>query len=154
MMTTSQKFLKFTVAFGIIFLTSCQPKNIVFKDFNNLTLNQLSFAGAALKVNVICYNPNSFGLELNRTDIDIYIDSTYFGHSSQDMQIGVPRKREFTVPIKVNLDVKNLLKNGINSYFNRKVNVKVLGTVRLGKGGVYKTFPINYTSVQNFSLFK
>ena len=106
---------------GILFLTSCQPKNLVFKEFNNLALDQLSFAGAAIKLNVVCYNPNSFGLQLNRTDFDIYIDSTYFGHSSQDMQIAVPRKRDFTVPIKVNLDIKNLLKNGITSYFNKNV---------------------------------
>lgn len=147
-----QKFLKYIAGIGILFLTSCQPKNLVFKEFNNLALDQLSFAGAAIKLNVVCYNPNSFGLQLNRTDFDIYIDSTYFGHSSQDMQIAVPRKRDFTVPIKVNLDIKNLLKNGITSYFNKNVKVKVLGSVMIGKGGVYKSFPVNYTSIQNFSF--
>ena len=154
-MEKSQIFLKLLFGFGILFLTSCQePKGLVFKEFNNLTLDQLSFAGAAMKVNVVYYNPNNFGLQLNRADFDIYIDSTYFGHSAQDIQVAIPKRSNFSVPVKVNLDVKNLLKNGITSYFNRNVAVKVLGAVRVGKAGVYKSFPVNYTSVQNFSFFK
>ena len=139
----------------LLFLSSCQsPKSLVFKELNGLALENLSFAGAAVKVNVVYYNPNNFGLQLNRTDFDIYIDSTYFGHSAQDIQLAVPKKGNFTVPLKVNLDVKNLLKNGITSYFNRNVAVKVVGSVKVGKAGVYKTFPVNYTSMQNFSFYK
>ena len=154
-MEKSLLFLKSFTGIVILFLSSCQePKSLVFKEFNSMALDQLSFAGAAVKINVVYYNPNNFGLQLNRTDFDIYIDSTYLGHSAQDVQIAIARKSNFTVPLRVNLDVKNLLKNGITSYFNRNVAVKVVGSVRVGKAGVYKSFPVNYTSMQNFSFHK
>lgn len=138
-----------------IFLPSCQkPKDLVFKEFKNLKVDKLSFSGAALNVDLVYYNPNNFGLQLSRTDLDIFVDSTFLGHSTQNIQVAVPRRDNFTIPLKVDLDVKNLLKNGVTSLFNKDVKVRVLGSVKLGKAGVYKTFPVDYTSVQNFSMFK
>jgi LEA14-like dessication related protein len=143
------------VAAIVLFLSSCQkPKDLVFKEFKNLKVDKLSFAGAALNVDLVYYNPNNFGLQLSRTDLDIFVDSTFLGHSTQNIQVAVPRRDNFTIPLKVDLDVKNLLKNGVTSLFNKDVKVRVLGSVKLGKAGIYKTFPVDYTSVQNFSMFK
>ncbi len=145
----------FITAFLVFFLTSCQePKSLEFKEFKNLTLDKMSFAGAAMKVDLVYYNPNNFGLQLSRTDLDIFIDSTFLGHSSQDIQITIPKKDNFTIPLKLDLDVKNLLKNGITSFLNKSVSVKVVGSVKVGKAGIYKSFPVDYTSIQNFSMFK
>ena len=139
----------------MIVLPSCrEPKSLEFKEFKNLSVDKLSFAGAALKVDLVYYNPNNFSLQLNRTDLDIFIDSTFLGHSSQDIQVAIPKRDIFTIPLKLDLDVKNLLKNGITSLLNKDVSVRVLGSVKVGKAGIYKSFPVDYTSVQNFSLFK
>ena len=139
----------------ILIQTSCQePKSLEFKEFKNLNVDKLSFAGASLTVDLVYYNPNNFGLQLNRTDLDVYIDSTFLGHSSQDIQVNVPKRDVFTIPLKLDLDVKNLLKNGITSMFNKNVSVRVLGSVKVGKAGIYKSFPVDYTSIQNFSMFK
>ena len=139
----------------IMFQTSCQePKSLEFREFNNLKVDKLSFAGAALTVDLVYYNPNNFGLQLNRTDLDVFIDSTFLGHSSQDIQVNIPKRNIFIIPLKLNLDVKNLLKNGITSLFNKNVAVRVLGSVKVGKAGIYKSFPVDYTSMQNFSMFK
>ena len=139
----------------VIFQTSChEPKSLEFREFKNLTLDKLSFAGAALKVDLVYYNPNNFGLQLNRTDLDVYVDSTFLGHSSQDIQVNISKRDVFTIPLKLDLDVKNLLKNGITSMLNKSVSVRVLGSVKVGKAGIYKSFPVDYTSIQNFSMFK
>jgi LEA14-like dessication related protein len=139
----------------MLLLSSCQkPKDLVFKDFKNLSVDKLSFSGADLKVDLIYFNPNNFSLQLNRTDLDIFVDSTFLGHSTQNIQVTVPKKADFTIPLKVALDVKNLLKNGftgVTSMFNKDVNVRVVGSVKVGKAGVYKSFKVDYTSVQNFS---
>ena len=143
------------IAVLIMILPSCrEPKSLEFREFKNLSVDKLSFAGAALKIDLVYYNPNNFSLQLNRTDLDIFIDSTFLGHSSQDIQVAIPKRRDFTIPLQVDLDVKNLLKNGITSLLNKNVSVRVLGSVKVGKAGIYKSFPVDYTSVQNFSLFK
>lgn len=143
---------------SILFLglqSSChEPKSLEFREFKNLTLDKLSFAGAALKVDLVYYNPNNFGLQLNRTDLDVFVDSTFLGHSSQDVQVTISKRDVFTIPLKLDLDVKNLLKNGITSMLNKSVSVRVLGSVKVGKAGIYKSFPVDYKSIQNFSMFK
>ena len=138
----------------LLFLSSCQkPKDLVFKEYKNLKLDKVDFTNATLLVDLVYYNPNNFGLQLSRTDLDIYVDDIFLGHSSQDVQITLQKKKDFTLPLKVNLDVKNLLKNGltgITSMFNKDVKIHFLGTIKLGKAGVYKNFKVDYTSVQNF----
>ncbi len=142
----------------IVLLPSCQkPKDLVYKDFKNLKLDNLSFAGAKLKVDLVYYNPNNFSLQLSKTDLDIFLDSIFLGHSSQNIQITVPKRNDFTLPLTVNLDVKNLLKNGLtglSSYFNKDVKIRFVGSVKLGKAGFYKSFKVDYTTVQNLSKMK
>ena len=149
LMKRSSPLLFLSICFFVIFMTSCRtPKDLEFREFNNLSLENVSFMGATLKVDLVYYNPNNFGLELNRTDLDIFVDSTYLGHSNQDIQVAIPKRDIFTVPLKVELDMKNLLKNGINSFFSKTVNVRVTGKVKVGKAGVFKSFNVDYQTTQ------
>lgn len=113
----------------------------------------MGFAATTLKVDLVYYNPNNFGLQLKYTDLDIYVNNNYLGHSSQDYQITIPRLSEFTMPLAIEVDMKNLLKNAFPTLLGKEVLVKVTGTVKLGKANVFKTFPVNYEGVQIFSTF-
>jgi hypothetical protein len=138
----------------IIITPSCQaPKDLVYRDFKNLTVGKAGFATTTLKLDLIYYNPNNFGLQLKYTDLDIFVDNNYLGHSSQDYQISIPRLAEFTLPLIIEVDMKNLLKNAFPTLLGKEVMVKVTGTVKLGKANVYKTFPVNYEGLQRFSAF-
>lgn len=150
--------LLFPWAIGLLimsFVTSCrEPKDLVFKEIKNVSVENIGFTDAILKVELQYYNPNNFGLELNRTDLDLYIDSTYLGHSAQNIQIAIPKRDVFTIPLEVKLDIKNLLKNGLNSLFSKEISIRLLGKVKVGKAGVYKNFNVDYTTKQNFSIFQ
>lgn len=148
-------FLYPTLIVAFIFFTpSCQaPKELVYRDFKNLKVEKVGFAASTLKVDLIYYNPNNFGLQLKYTDLDIYVDNNYLGHSAQDYQITIPRLAEFTMPLAIEIDMKNLLKNALPSLLGKEVLVKVTGTVKLGKANVYKTFPVYYEGLQRFSAF-
>ena len=136
-------------------MSSCRaPQELVFRDFNNLSLDKIGFSASTLKVDIIYYNPNNFGMDLKRTELDLYVDNTFLGHSSQELQVAIPKRDVFTIPLKVDLDMKNLFKNGLISLFNKTVNVRAVGTIKVGKAGVYKNLKIDYTSQQEIPLFK
>jgi LEA14-like dessication related protein len=140
--------------FLIFLLTSCRsPQDLQFREFNNLQLEKFGFTASTLKVNLIYFNPNNFGMELNRTELDIYLDSTFLGHSSQELQVPIPKKDVFTIPLRVDLDMKNLLKNGLISIMNKEVAIRAIGNVKVGKAGVYKNFKVDYTTKQQISFF-
>jgi len=142
------------VIFLFILTTSCQsPKELVYRDFKNLNIEKLGFGATTLKLDLIYYNPNNFKLQLKYTDLDIFIDNNYLGHSSQDYQITIPRLAEFTLPLQIDVAMESLLKNAMLSFLGKEVTVKITGKVKLGKANVYKTFPVNYEAKQRFSVF-
>ena len=106
-----------------------------------------------ISANLNYFNSNSTAVILNKTDIDIYINNTLLGHSSQNFQLKVKSKSNFTIPIKVEIDMKNLLKNTFSSLLNKQVTMRIVGKIKVGKGYFYKTFPIDYSTKQELSLF-
>ena len=142
------------VVMMIFFMTSCRtPKDLEFREFNGVKLDKLGFSASSLSVNLVYYNPNNFGLELNRTELDIFVDSVYLGHSSQVLQVPIPKRDVFTIPLRIDLDMKNLLKNSLITLFNKEVAIRTVGNVKVGKAGIYKNVKVDYTTRQQLSLF-
>lgn len=140
--------------FMTLLLMSCAaPKELEYRDFKNLTIEKVGFSASAIKMDLVYYNPNNFGLQLQRTDLDIFIDNNYLGHTVQDLQITIPKRQEFFIPIRIEVDMKNLLKNSFVSLLNSEILVKATGTIKVGKANVYKTFPVSYEGRQRFSMF-
>jgi LEA14-like dessication related protein len=137
----------------ILSMSSCrEPKELEYRYFNNLGSEKLGFTSSVITVDIIYYNPNNFGLELRRTDLDIFLDNNFLGHTGQDYQIHIPKKGEFTLPLKIEVDMKNAYKNAIPALFGQEVMVKITGKIKLGKANVYKSFDVNYEAKQKFSL--
>jgi LEA14-like dessication related protein len=137
-----------------ILLISCStPKELEYRDFRNFTIDKLGFSSSAIKMDLVYYNPNNFGLQLKTTDLDIFLDNNYLGHTIQDELVSIPRREEFAIPIKIDVDMKNLLKNGFATLMSNEVTIKVTGTVKVGKGSIFKSFPVNYEGRQKFTIF-
>ena len=133
---------------------SCSvPKELEYRDFRNFTISKVGLTASAVRMDLVYYNPNNFGLQLQRTDLDIFINESYLGHTQQDQQITIPRRMEFSVPITIDVDMKNLLRNSFATLINSEVTVKVVGTIKVGKASVFKSFPVNYESKQTFTMF-
>lgn len=143
-----------SLAFLCIFMPSCRaPKDLVYRSFINLKVEKMGFEVTALTLDLIYYNPNKFGLQLGYANLDIYVNGNYLGHSTQDYQITIPKLAEFTLPLRLDLDLKNSLKNIIPTIFGKEVTVKITGKVKIGKGNIYKSFPVTYEENHKFSLF-
>ncbi len=137
-----------------ILLISCSPpKALEYRDFKNFTVDKLGFTSSAVRMDMVYYNPNNYGLQLKRTDLDIYINDVYMGRTSQEYQITIPRSQEFTIPIKMDVDMKNLFRNGLNAILKNEVMVKITGSVKVGKANTFISFPVNYQGTQTFTIF-
>jgi LEA14-like dessication related protein len=134
--------------------SSCStPKAVEYRDFKNFKVQKIGFSNSDVLMDLVYYNPNNFALQLKRTEVEIYIDNTLLGSTSQDYQITIPKKQDFTIPITVSVDMKNLLKNGVYALVKKQVIVKVKGTVKVGKANVFISFPISYEGMQAIDVF-
>ncbi len=145
--------LPFFVLLTILLFSCSTPKALEYREFKNLTIEKLGFSSSAVKMDIIYFNPNNYGLQLKNTDLDIFINDIYLGHTAQEYEITLPRKEEFAIPLKIEVDMKNLFKNGFMVFLKNEVIVKVSGSVKVGKANVFISFPVRYEAVQSFTIF-
>jgi LEA14-like dessication related protein len=104
-------------------------------------------------MNIVYYNPNRFSMQLKRTDLDIFIDSNYVGHTTQQNQVTIPAQSEFNIPLTIDVNMSTIFQNALAAFLVKSVKVKVSGNIRAGKVHIYKNFPVNYVGIQPFSFF-
>jgi LEA14-like dessication related protein len=133
---------------------SCSaPRELEYREFRNFTIQKIGFSTTAVKMDMIYFNPNNFGLQLKRTELDIFVNGVLLGHSSQDYQVTIPKKEQFIIPITMDVDMKNLIKNSLISLFNKNVTVKATGSIKVGKANVFMSFPVIYEGIQAVNFF-
>ena len=149
------KFYCFAIAlfFSLMILGCSSPKELEYQSYKNFSLQKLGFNTSRVSLDLQYFNPNNFGLQLRRTDLDIFINDNLLGHSSSDTLINIPRRDTFLLPIKFDTDMKNIIKNAWNSMLGNEVTVKVTGKVKVGKGNVFMSMPVKYEGKHKFSLF-
>ena len=135
-------------------IVSCSaPKALEYNSYKNLSIERLGFADSQVKLELQYFNPNNFGLQVRRTELDIFINNNLLGHSSTDTLINIPRRDTFLLPINFNVDMQNLFKNAWNSFTGNEVSVKVTGKLKIGKANIFMSMPVNYEGKYKFSLF-
>ncbi len=143
----------FVAACTLLMLSCASPKALEYKTYHNFSVKSLGFNNSTIALDLEYYNPNNFGLQLRNSDLDIFIDGNRFGHSSSDTLIKIPRRSTFILPIKFDVDMQNLFKNAMSTLMGKEVTVKLTGKLKVGKGNVFLSFPLNYESKETFSLF-
>ena len=67
------RFLLVSICFSLlVLLPSCRTKGYGFREIRNVGIESLGFTSSKLTAELEYYNPNNFGLELNRTDVDVF----------------------------------------------------------------------------------
>lgn len=137
-------------------LVSCgKMKDPVFKGIENVKMNGLGVQESFVTLDIRYLNPNGFKGRLKSAEGDAWMDSIYLGHFTVDTLVHIPPNSEFLVPVKLMVDMKQMLKHSLTAFLKEDVVLKITGTAKAGKSGFYKNFSLNYLGKQNLSeLFK
>ena len=149
------KYLPTLLICGIIsFAPACtKPQGFEYRDLKNFKVQNLGFEKSSVSLDIVYFNPNSFGVDLRKVDCDIYLENNYVGKFLLDTLLHIDKKAEFTLPAKIDVDMKNIFKNSLNVLFSREVLVGAKGSTRVGKGGIFVTVPFNYEGRHTVDLF-
>ncbi|NCI50053.1 hypothetical protein GWC95_08975 [Sediminibacterium roseum] len=148
--------MKKVLLFGslTLFLFACsKPQGFDYRDVKNVRVETMGFNQTVLAMDLVYYNPNSFGVDLKKVDCDVYVDNSYLGKFQLDTLMHIPRRAEFSLPSRIMVDMQSVLKNGLNLLFSKEVLINVKGTTRVGKAGIFATVPFNYEARHKLSLF-
>ncbi|WP_158559218.1 LEA type 2 family protein [Deminuibacter soli] len=133
---------------------SCKkPQGFEYRDTKNFRIDKLGFDRSSLMMDLVYFNPNSFGVNLKHIDCDIYVNHVYLGKYALDTVMHIDRQSEFVLPSKMEVDMKNVFKNALNVLLNPEVLVEVKGSTRLGKAGIFINVPFDYSGKQKVAFF-
>ncbi len=128
-------FLFLFSAVVIVLFTSCSsPKALEYRTVTGFSVSKLGLTTSTVNMSMVYYNPNDFSMQLKQTDLDIFIDSNYVGHTTQEVPVTIPALSEFNIPLSVNVDMNNLFKNALTARGVKAIQRTVSGNIRAGKG--------------------
>ena len=148
--------LSILIIFSIIF-SSCGTNNVKepeYRDIRNIRLINLGPLQSTAGVDLVYYNPNSFGVQVITARGDIYIDSSYFGQFELNEKVQVKKRSEFILPATVKVDIISAIKNQRDLFKKKEALVKVQGTAMVKKSGFSKEIPISYEHMENIERFR
>jgi LEA14-like dessication related protein len=151
------KALISTLAIALVFLSSCGTANVKepeYRDIREVRLVEVGLLQSTAGIDLVYYNPNSFGVTLSEARGDVYIDNQFLGRFDLEETVSVKKHSEFTVPALVKIDMIGAIKNHREIFNKKEALIRIDGMARVRKAGFGKDVPLRYESRQNIEKFR
>jgi LEA14-like dessication related protein len=136
-----------------LMFNSCLPKQIVeLKDVQNLAVGPGPNGLPVLSGDAIFFNPNKSRMKLKAIKVDVFVDDKKAAVADHEIDVLVKGKSEFTVPLKVELQMKDFaLTDALKSLLGGKTyKIHYVGSLRVNVNGFPARVPIDHT--EDFKL--
>ena len=136
----------------VTILASCaKPKDLEFLDIQNIKMVKWGLSESLVGLDVRFYNPNKQRVQLKDAIAKVYVNSSFLGETNMDTTIAVPKNDTFAVPLLLKVQTATALAKMMETAKDSAVTVKVEGTVKMGKAGMFLTYPIKYEKLQSLA---
>ncbi|OUR95144.1 hypothetical protein A9Q87_00820 [Flavobacteriales bacterium 34_180_T64] len=136
-------FLLLTIT---VFCTSCSIKEKpVFLRVENIEVLDANLELITVKADAFFENPNDIRGSLKSDEIAVFVNDVKIAKvSSEDFK--VPAKKEFSIPLTVNISTDSILKGDSQSIFSSLLNSVLSKSLKVQYKGdiVYKTLGFSY----------
>lgn len=134
----------FLPAITLTIFSCAKPKDLEFVDLQNVRVLKWGLTTMELGVDLRLYNPNNQRVQLKEPQTRIYANSAYLGTAGMDSVMSVPKRDTFAIPLRVNIETLSSVSQLLKTLSDTAVTIRVEGTVKMGKAGVFKSFPVTY----------
>ncbi|HMK26656.1 MAG TPA: LEA type 2 family protein [Chitinophagaceae bacterium] len=135
-----------------IFLSSCGSlKEPELLGIENVRTGRVGLIESSLTLNLHYFNPNNKRLKFQKGEGDAWLDGNPLGHFTIDSLIHIPARAEFSLPVKMIMDMRYFMENMSAALSGKEVTLKVDGMARAGKGIVFINYPLHYEGKQKLS---
>jgi LEA14-like dessication related protein len=136
----------------MVLLSSCSSpyEEVVFVEIKDAQLENVLGNQLDIVATCVLYNPNSVGLNLREANVDVYVSGKKIAAVNQLKDVVMPANSEFEFPVRTSVKLTDLnIKQGtgilgaaLQFLVSQKVGVMYQGTIRLGKGAVNFSVPV------------
>lgn len=151
--------------FSIILLScfifsSCSTSILepTIEKIEDVDIIEMSKSKLELNAFMILKNPNGFSLDLAKANMKAYVDDIELATIDQSFDTSMPANENFKMPITIKMDLDKLYRanpiaaigKGIQIMSDKKLMVKFIGTIDVGKGMAKISVPIDQEEMVSF----
>ena len=134
------------LAGAMLSIIACEgpTEKIVLKNIRDVVVDASS--DPTLKANAIFFNPNKVRGRLKNIDVDILVNGKKTAKVKQDDNTVIPANSEFTIPLIVDLNMKELgfMDTILGMVGGKKFEVRYEGSIKLNYRGIPVRVPVKY----------
>ena len=141
--------MKITIFYFLVllsFTTACVPKeDVVLRAIKNENFVTDENGQQMLKADVIFYNPNNVRMKLREINVEVFVNGKKSAYADQKFNSLIKPKSEFTVPLEVKLNLKELgLLDTILSFLGgKKYEIHFKGYLKIKLHGFTFKVPVD-----------
>lgn len=132
----------------VFLIQGCQKpdQDIILKQVRDVVADASS--EPTLKAEAVFFNPNKITGKLKNIEVDIFVNGKKAGNVNKAYKIKIPANGEFTVPLEVKLNMKEIgtLDAILGMIGGKKFDIKYVGKLNLSYHGVPVRVPIDHKS--------
>ena len=98
------------------------------------------------------YNPNNCTIKLKQADIDVFLNGKLLGQLKVNGKYAVPKLDTFSLPVLMDIDridLTNVLTSAFQVLTGSDMTLKITGTIKAGRHGVYIKVPVDFEGKQD-----
>ena len=151
------KKLLLLLAPAFLFFISCKTGQIrgpEYREIRGVRIMDVDLLHTTAGLDLVYYNPNDFGVQLNEASGDVYIDGMHLGRFGINDKVKVGKRTEFVVPAVIKLDNISAIRNHKDIINKQEAVIRIEGFARVKKSGYSKEVPIRYEGRQNIEKLR
>lgn len=131
-----------------------KPTGFDYLGVKNFKVLSFGLKESTVAADVEYYNPNKYPVTMKGAAVDVYVNNNFFGKSTLDSTINIPKKDTFLLPVVLKIDMNNTAMGVLQALAMGRdsVLIKLDGKAKLGRGGVYLNWPIRYEGMQKIKF--
>jgi LEA14-like dessication related protein len=142
---TPMKCMLVVFTITVLFLSACSTlKAPGFLGVGNVDVAQAGLKATTLKLDLFFNNPNNTKARLTGGSGQVWLDQTLLGDFLLDTTVAIPARADFSVPVKLTIEMKKVLKNSLQVLFSDSLPIRLAGEARVSKGAINKKIPLSY----------
>lgn len=142
---TAMKAILVVLTLSLLFFTACTTlKAPGFLGVGNIDVARASLKSTTLKLDLFFNNPNNTKAKLTGGSGQVWLDQTLLGNFLLDTTVSIPARADFSVPVKLTIEMKKVLQNSLQVMFSDSLPIRLAGEANVSKGALRKKIPLSY----------
>ena len=143
------------ILWAMVALMACgKPLQPTYAGYQNLRLKKIGLRENIVATDIKLYNPNKYPLQIKQADLDLYFNDRFVGTTQFQNLMDLAAKDTTTIPLELKASAKNLLIGMAPLLLDPNVKVRIDGSVKAGRQGIFVNVPINYEGRQRIDLLQ